>query len=93
MEFQPRPTDRPAAWLEAENTHSFNTNSRGLGLLEMAHALHEGQTPRASGELAQHVLEVMLGIEESPKQGGFVDIASSCAIPPLLPENFPGYLA
>ena len=89
-EFQPRPTDRPAAWLEAENTHDFNANSRGLGLLEMGHALNEGRTPRASGELAQHVLEVMLAIEASPKQGGFLDIASSCAIPPLLPETFPG---
>ena len=89
-EFQPRPTDRPADWLEADNTHGFNANSRGLGLLDMAHALNEGRAPRASGALAQHVLEVMLAIEASPKQGGFIDIASSCATPPLLPENFPG---
>jgi len=51
--------------------------------------LNEGRTPRASGALAQHVLEVMLAIEASPKQGGFIDIVSSCATPPLLPENFP----
>ena len=34
-EYQPRPTDRPATWLEAKNTHGFNSNSRGLGLLEI----------------------------------------------------------
>ena len=89
-EYQPRPTDRPDTWLEAENTHGFNTNSRGLGLLEMAHALNEGREPRASGKLAQHVLEVMLAIEASPKQSGFVDIASDCVIPPPLSETFPG---
>lgn len=89
-EFQPRPTDRPADWLEADNTHGFNANSRGLGLLDMAYALNEGRAPRASGELAQHILEVMLGIETSPKQGGFVDIASDCVIPPPLSETFPG---
>ena len=88
-EYQPRPTDRPTTWLEAKNTHGFNNNSRGLGLLEMAHALHESRPPRASGELAQHVVEVMLAIEESSKQGGFIDIASKCTIPPMLPETFP----
>lgn len=89
-EFQPRPTDRPDAWLEADNTHGFNANSRGLGLLEMAYALKEGRAPRASGELAQHILEVMLAIDASPKLGGFVDIASDCVIPPPLSETFPG---
>ncbi len=88
MEFQPRPTDRPNTWFEAENTHGFNENSRGLGLLEMAHALNHGRAPRASGELAQHVLEVMLAIEASPKQGGFVDIVSDCIIPPPFQKPF-----
>jgi predicted dehydrogenase len=89
-EFQPRPTDRPDTWLEAENTHGFNVNSRGLGLVEMAYALNERRTPRASGELAQHVLEVMLGIDDSPRKGQFIDITSTCAVPPVLPNSFPG---
>ena len=58
----------------------------------MAHALNDGRAPRASGELAQHVLEIMLAIEASPKQGGFVDNASDCVIPPPLSETFPGHL-
>ena len=73
-EFQPRPTDRPKEWLSAaENTHT-DFNCRGLGLLEMAYAITEKRAPRASGELAHHVLEVMLGIESAPDKGGFVDI-------------------
>ena len=88
-EFQPRPTDRPKEWLVAENTHNFNFNCRGLGLLEMAYAITEQRAPRASGELAHHVLEVMLGIESAPDKGGFVDIESRCDIPNILDERFP----
>ena len=87
-EFQPRPTDRPADWCVAENRHGFNENSRGLGLLDLSYAVKEGRTPRASGDLAQHVLDVMLGILESPETGGYVDIKSRCERPKPLPENF-----
>lgn len=88
-EFQPRPTDRPADWQEVANTHGFNENSRGLGLLDLAYAVRDNRAPRASGELAQHVLEVMTGIDAAPGQGGYVDILSRCTIPEPLPETFP----
>ncbi|MBX2884501.1 MAG: Gfo/Idh/MocA family oxidoreductase [Granulosicoccus sp.] len=88
-ELQPRPTDRPERWSVAENTHGFNTNSRGLGLLDLALAVRENREPRASGTLAYHVLEVMLGILDAPERGGFVDISSHCSIPSALPEKFP----
>ena len=87
-EYQPRPTDRPATWLVAENTHEFNENSRGLGLLDLALAIREDRPPRASGAVAHHVLEVMLGIEEAPRRGGFVEISSRPDIPEPLPETF-----
>ena len=87
-EFQPRPTDRPAEWCIAEERHGFNENSRGLGLLDLSYAVKEGRAPRASGDLAQHVLDAMLGILESPDSGGYVDIQSSCDRPTPLPENF-----
>jgi len=88
-EFQPRPTDRPVDWLVAENTQDFNENSRGLGLLDLAYAVRENRAPRASGALAQHVLEVMIGIDQAPKVGGFVSIESTCVKPAMLPETFP----
>jgi len=43
---------------------------RGVGVLEMAVAVRNGQSPRASGELAYHVLDVMLAIEESVELAG-----------------------
>jgi len=87
-EFQPRPTDRPVEWCIAENRHGFNENSRGLGLLDLSYAAKEGRAPRASGDLAQHVLDIMLGILESSDRGGHVDIETRCERPEPLPENF-----
>ena len=85
---KPRPTGRED-WLLAENTHGLNSDSRGIGLVEMAYAIREGRAPRASGELAYHVLEVMTGILDSPGNGRFAEISSRCAIPDPLPEEFP----
>lgn len=85
---QPRPEGREN-WQVAENTHGFNENSRGLGLLDLAYAVRDKRQPRASGELAQHICEVMTGILDSPRMGGFVTISSTSPIPDMLPENFP----
>ena len=88
-EYNPCPTDRPADWLVAENRHGFNQNSRGLSLLDLALAVQDGRSPRASGALSNHVLDVMLSILEALSKGGFVDIRSRCERPIPLPENFP----
>ena len=87
-EFQPRPKDR-GDWLVAENTHGFNQDSRGVGLLDLYYAVRDDRAVRASAELAAHVSEVMHGILDAPGQGGFVAIHSTCDVPEILPENFP----
>ena len=85
---QPRPGGRDA-WQVADNTHGFNGNSRGLGLLDLAHAVRDGRPPRASAEMAYHVSEVMAGILDAPKLGRYVEIGSRCDRPAPLPEDFP----
>ncbi|MEM7376959.1 MAG: Gfo/Idh/MocA family oxidoreductase [Pseudomonadota bacterium] len=84
---QPRPVGRDA-WQIAQNTHGFNYNARGLGLLEMADAIRANRTPRASAALAYHVLEAMLGVFESQRSGTFIPVNSRCGRPELLPEDF-----
>ena len=49
---------------------------RGLGLLDLVAAVAEGREPRASGRLATHVLEVLLGLEASALGAGRVAIVS-----------------
>ena len=61
-------------------------NYRGLGLAEFADALAAGRTPRAGGELAYHVLEVLEAILTSGETRARVEIASQPARPALLGE-------
>jgi len=56
---------------------------RGIGIAEMAEAIHADRPHRASAELAFHVLEVLLALEA----GGRVEIESRCERPPPLERS------
>ncbi|MCU1681288.1 MAG: oxidoreductase [Amycolatopsis sp.] len=62
--------------------------SRGTGALELARAIRSGAPERASGELAYHVLDAMLAIEESLAGGQSIDVESTVEIPSALPEDW-----
>jgi predicted dehydrogenase len=57
------------------------TAGRGIGVVDMVHALLTGRPHRASGELALHVLETMSAIGRSAATGQFVDIVSQIDLP------------
>jgi predicted dehydrogenase len=60
-------------------------DSRGLGLLDLAAAIEEERAPRASGQLATHVLDVLLALEASANGAGRTAITSSIDRPePML---------
>lgn len=63
-------------------------SGRGLGVLEMARAIRAGRPHIATGELAYHVLDVLVGIEEAAVARGFVDIDSAVDLPPAVPADF-----
>lgn len=54
---------------------------RGIGIVDLVRSLADGTTPRANGELAYHVLDIMLAIEESIASGNPVAVAS---VPPIV---------
>lgn len=62
--------------------------SRGVGVLDMARAIRAGTRPRASGELAYHVLDIMLSIEESVGLGEPVRIKSTAPLVPPVPLDW-----
>ena len=64
---------------------------RGTGVLELARAIRAGVPERASGELAYHVLDVMLAAEESISARRTVLVASSVQVPPALPADWDPY--
>lgn len=63
----------------------YAAQSRGLGLADLAHARLTNRKPRASGELALHVVEVMAAIEHSAETRSVVEIVSQPERPSPLP--------
>ncbi|MFI5607815.1 Gfo/Idh/MocA family protein [Amycolatopsis sp. NPDC051903] len=74
-----------------ELTPQGHPASRGTGVLELARAIRAGVPERASGELAYHVLDAMLAIDESLTRGRSVEVTSTVAVPPALPEGWDPY--
>jgi predicted dehydrogenase len=65
--------------------------TRGTGALELARAIRADVPERASGELAYHVLDAMLAIEESMALGRTVDVESTVDVAPALPADWDPY--
>jgi predicted dehydrogenase len=75
---------REEAWSEIPLLGAYAENSRGLGIIDMALAIAEGRPHRASGELANHVLEVMHGIHDASRSGVYYELKTSCSRPDVL---------
>ena len=71
-------------WEELPLLPGFTGNARGIGALELRLAASTGRTPRASGELAAHVLDVLDGALRSIEQGRRIPIDSRPARPERL---------
>jgi predicted dehydrogenase len=83
-----RSNDDDAGWRDVPLQYSHTgpgRNCRGVGVAETALAIREGRRPRLSGELAFHVLDVMLSILESYTKGRHVKVKSTCRRPAALP--------
>ncbi|WP_245633635.1 Gfo/Idh/MocA family protein [Amycolatopsis jejuensis] len=72
----------------AELAADGHSATRGTGVLDLARAIRAGVPERASGELAYHVLDAMLAIDESLTRGRSVDVSSSVEVPPPLPAGW-----
>lgn len=69
------------------------TTGRGLGVLEMARAIRAGVPHRAQGEIAAHVLEVMVAIETAIGSGQTVEVSSTFSPVEPMPADFDPYAA
>jgi len=64
------------------------TEGRGTGVVELAQAIRAGRPERASGELAFHVLDIMVSTAESGETGAPVEVRSTVELAPALPEGW-----
>lgn len=81
-------------WTVVPNRHPFNSvshaeNPRGIGLVDMVYALAQHRTPRASGDMALHSLEVMECILKSAHEHIFCEPETTFERPAPLPLDFP----
>ena len=62
----------------------YTGNVRGLGLVQMCEAIDHGGNICASGELALHVLDVLLAIEKACHEGVTVECTTTAQIPDMI---------
>ena len=74
-------------WQTLPVTGGYEGASRGIGLQDMA---VRGADLRASGELGQHVLEVMNGVLEAAHGGSRVEVTSTVERPAAVPRTAQG---
>ena len=85
---QPPPPPGTVPWFELPLIQPGDVG-RGIGIADMAEALRDDRPHRASGELAYHVLEVLIGFERSAREGRHVEVVSRSARPEPLPRPIP----
>ena len=74
-------------WKQTPLTHPYTSQSRGLGVADMAQAINSGKPHRASGQLAYHVLDAMLAFEDSSIQRSQIELHSECPQPAPMPSQ------
>lgn len=93
--FARRHADPAGQWQEipgSRQPEEWLFNRRGLGVAELADALAQGRTPRASGQLACHVVDVIESLIKSAETGRNVTLSSTCQQPEPLSDEERGRL-
>lgn len=81
---------RDGEWRQLPVSAGVVDGGRGAGLADLAASLREGTAHRASAELAQHVLDVMLTLLDAAHQGVSLPVAGDCPRPRPVPgDNTP----
>jgi predicted dehydrogenase len=84
----PRISSPSGEWSDVPLTHGPRESTFGIGIAQMAAAMRDGGPHIVNGELAYHVLDVMLSLHDAVELGRHVDVESTCARPPALPEDW-----
>jgi len=70
---------------EVPLTHGYAEGPRGIGAADMACALRSGRAHRCGGELANHVLDVMVAFHDASQTSRYVELQTTCDRPAPLP--------
>jgi len=77
-----------AGWRDEVLQFGYTTNSRGIGVVDLAAAVTNRRPHRANGEMSLHVLEAMHGLLESAETAHYYTMTTSCERPaPMVPSQ------
>ncbi|MBI5723978.1 MAG: Gfo/Idh/MocA family oxidoreductase [Planctomycetes bacterium] len=76
-------------WTDVPLAFPYVENWRALGLADMARAIRTGRPHRATGQLAYHVLDVMLGFLDSSAKNRHYQVPSTFERPAAMPAGLP----
>ena len=79
-----RKPDNPEL-VPVETQHGYNTNSRGVGVADMAVAIRNGRPHRANGEMGYHVIDIVHALHNASAENRHIELTSTCAQPAPLP--------
>ncbi|MDG6106936.1 Gfo/Idh/MocA family oxidoreductase [Dactylosporangium aurantiacum] len=74
-----------AHWTRLPQRAGYRDGGRGIGVADLADALRAGAPPRASAELAYHVLDVIECLHTAAVTGAAVPVTSTCTVPAPVP--------
>ncbi len=77
----------PQEWQELPVGGGFAGAGRGIGLAEMVQAIERSRPHRASGELARHVLDVLLAIDRAGRDRAEVELTTTAPEIALVPSG------
>lgn len=77
--------------IELECQHSYNQNSRGAGVADLAVAIQNNRPHRAAGAMGAHVVDIINALHESADEGRRIDLQTTCAQPKPLPVGLPNW--
>lgn len=69
-------------------THGYIDDLRGIGVADMAWAIHNNRPHRCSAELGLHAFEVVNGITKSCNTGKIYEMTTKCNRPAPLPSGY-----
>ncbi|MEV6925342.1 Gfo/Idh/MocA family oxidoreductase [Dactylosporangium sp. NPDC051485] len=72
-------------WIDVPERAGYRDAARGYGVADLARSLRDGTPPRASGDLAYHVLDIMERLLEAAESGTAVEVTSRCTVPAPIP--------
>jgi predicted dehydrogenase len=75
------------SWADQPESGGYPNAARGYGLADLARAVRTGGLPRASGDLAYHVLDVMESLLAAAETGTSITISSTVDRPAPVPPG------